>query len=105
MAAQESAPVLRFAIALLAFAGLATGGNAQSRDTGLQSLLTGDAARGWEAVGRLDIAGKGFCTAALISETRILTAAQCLHDSETGARIDPARREFRAGLRTGRALA
>ena len=97
--------MLRFALALLLSAGLAPGAEAQSRDTALQVLLTGDAVRGWEAVGRLDIDGKGFCTAALISETRILTAAHCLYETDTGRRIDPSRMQFLAGLRNGRALA
>jgi len=42
---------------------------ATAQDSGLRTLETFDAVRGWEGVGRLDIAGKGFCTAALIDET------------------------------------
>lgn len=76
-----------------------------AQDTGLRALETFDAVRGWEGVGRLDIAGKGFCTAALIDETTLLTAAHCLYDRRTGDRIDPGRMEFRAGFRDGRALA
>lgn len=71
----------------------------------LNSLQTGDDARGWEAVGRLDIAGKGFCTGALIAPDLVLTAAHCLYDRASGERIDPARIEFQAGLRNGRAEA
>lgn len=73
--------------------------------TALSSLQTGDDARGWEAVGRLDIEGKGFCTGALIAPDLVLTAAHCLYDRATGERIDPARIEFQAGLRNGRAEA
>ncbi|MFU8882009.1 MAG: S1 family peptidase, partial [Rhodobacterales bacterium] len=43
----------------------ATGG-ASAQDTRLTRLDTGDQTRGWEAVGRLDIDGRGFCTGALI---------------------------------------
>jgi len=71
----------------------------------LQGLQTADDAAGWEAVGRLDIDGKGFCTGALIAPDLVLTAAHCLFDRDTGARVDPARIEFLAGLRNGRALA
>ncbi len=78
---------------------------AQDQATPLAALLTGDDARGWEAVGRLDIAGKGFCTGALIAPTLVVTAAHCLFDRDTGERVDPARIEFQAGLRNGRALA
>ncbi|WP_366510937.1 trypsin-like serine protease [Yoonia sp.] len=77
---------------------------AQAQETGLVSLETRQASQGWEAVGRLDIRGKGFCTAALIRERLILTAAHCLYDDD-GSVIAPDRFEFRAGLRDGRAEA
>ena len=78
---------------------------AAAQDDQLTSLQTSEDARGWEAVGRLDIDGKGFCTAALIAPNLILTAAHCMFDRETGLAIDPARMQFLAGLRNGRALA
>lgn len=71
----------------------------------LTSLQTGVEAAGWEAVGRLDIDGKGFCTATLIAPDLVLTAAHCLHERTTGEPIAPDRIEFLAGLRNGRALA
>jgi len=49
---------------------------ATAQDTPLVTLETGADGRGWEGVGRLDIQGKGFCTAALIDVHLILTAAQ-----------------------------
>ncbi|MEM8591011.1 MAG: trypsin-like serine protease [Pseudomonadota bacterium] len=76
-----------------------------ANDTPLEALNTGDAVRPWEAVGRLDIGGAGFCTGALISETLVLTAAHCLYSKSTGQRIDPTMIEFRAGWRNGRAEA
>lgn len=79
--------------------------SAGAQDTGLTTFRTGDDSRGWEAVGRLDIAGKGFCTATLIAPSRVLTAAHCLYDSTSGARIDPARMQFLVGMRNGRATA
>lgn len=71
----------------------------------LQSLDTGDDSRGWEAVGKLNIDGKGFCTGALIAPNLVLTAAHCLFDKASGARINHETVEFRAGWRNGRASA
>jgi len=76
-----------------------------AQSTGLKRLNTGDESRGWEGVGRLDVAGTGFCTGALIAPDLVLTAAHCLFDRATGARVDPETIEFRAGWRDGRASA
>jgi V8-like Glu-specific endopeptidase len=70
---------------------------------GLEALDTGAQARAWEAVGRLDLAGVGFCTGALIAEDLVLTAAHCLFDKRTGQRFDPGDITFLAGWRHGRA--
>ncbi|MEP0961444.1 MAG: trypsin-like serine protease [Roseobacter sp.] len=77
--------------------------NAQAN--GLRSLQTGVQADAWDGVGRLNIDGKGFCTGALVAPDLVLTAAHCLYDKPTGSRIDPARIEFLAGWRNGRASA
>lgn len=69
------------------------------------SLQTMEEARGWQAVGRLDIDGKGFCTATLIAPDLVLTAAHCLFDRDGGAPIGAERLEFLAGWRNGRAEA
>ncbi|GAA6193316.1 trypsin-like serine protease [Phaeobacter sp. NW0010-22] len=60
---------------------------------------------GWEAVGRLDIQGAGYCTGTLIAPDLVLTAAHCAFDSTTGRPYPSDRIMFRAGLRDGVSIA
>ncbi|MCX7644904.1 MAG: trypsin-like peptidase domain-containing protein [Rhodobacteraceae bacterium] len=71
----------------------------------LRALSTGEAGKGWEAVGRVNLGTSGYCTGTLIAPDRVLTAAHCLYDSRTGARVPLSEIEFRAGWRNGRAEA
>jgi V8-like Glu-specific endopeptidase len=84
---------------------LALANAAGAQDLPLRKLETGDQARGWDAVGRLDVGDTGFCTATLIAPAVVLTAAHCLYDKDTGGLVDPSVMEFRAGWRNGRAVA
>ncbi|MEL6640973.1 MAG: trypsin-like serine protease [Pseudomonadota bacterium] len=94
--------MLRFLSGLFAIAICATSVAAQDKRTGLVSLDSRQATQGWEAVGRLDINGQGFCTAALIEDRLLLTAAHCVYDQFN--RPIPANQFlFQAGLRNGRA--
>lgn len=91
--------MVRFLIILCALACSALPAVAQGR---LEALETRQATAGWEAVGRLDIQGEGFCTAALIGDRLALTAAHCVYDRYN--RPIPANQfMFQAGLRHGRA--
>ena len=71
----------------------------------LEALETVDQGRAYQAIGRLDIAGSGFCTGTLISLDLVLTAAHCVYDSETKERIPASEISFKPGLRNGRAAA
>lgn len=94
---------LALAAALLSvWAGLAPPAQA---NTALTTLDTLDQSRGWEAVGRLNLGKRGFCTATLIAPDEVLTAAHCLYDKATGRRFPVSRLRFLADWRLGRAAA
>jgi protease YdgD len=73
-------------------------------NSGLDQLDTRDDLRGFEAVGRVDIADGGFCTGTLIAPDLVLTAAHCVIEDD-GSPVDARRITFRAGLSNGIALA
>jgi V8-like Glu-specific endopeptidase len=67
---------------------------------GLHQHRTAEQNRGWEAVGRLNLGSRGFCTGSLVTSDIVLTAAHCLYDAR-GRRLPPEAIEFQAGLRYG----
>lgn len=71
----------------------------------LRELMTADEARAWQAVGRVELDGTGFCTGALVAPDLVLTAAHCMFDPVTRQRIDAEKITFMAGWRQGRAAA
>ena len=92
------------AFCLMAFAFVFTTG-ASADESQLETLVTADQTKGWEAVGRIDLGATGFCTGTLIAPDQVLTAAHCLFDKETGQRFPIDQMQFLAGWRNGRAAA
>lgn len=68
-------------------------------------MLDAEAAAPFRGVGRLNVAGTRFCTATLISDTVIVTAAHCLFHPRTRERVPLAEFRFVAGLRLGKSAA
>ena len=73
-------------------------------NSALDRLDTREDLRGWEAIGRVDIADGGCCTGTLLASDLVLTAAHCVVEPG-GASIDAARITFRAGSADGSAIA
>ncbi|WP_120499308.1 serine protease [Roseovarius sp. EL26] len=87
-------------LTLLCF--LASGALAQS--SGLTRLTDRDDLFGWEAVGRVEQSGHGYCTGVLIAPDQVLTAAHCVYD-QNARLLSTDSLQFRAGLRDGVSVA
>ncbi|MFO1140912.1 MAG: trypsin-like serine protease [Amaricoccus sp.] len=64
-------------------------------------VLDAEEGAAYAAVGRLNVAGRRFCTATLIEPAVVATAAHCLFHPRTGARVADSELRFVAGFRQG----
>lgn len=55
----------------------------------------------WNAVGRLNVTGQGYCTGTLIAPDIVLTAAHCVMNRRTGRVVRPEDIHFLPGFRVG----
>lgn len=74
------------------------------QSNGLKRLTLRQDLFGFEAVGRLELGGRGFCTGVLIAPDLVLTAGHCLARVSLGE-IEITKLQFRAGLRDGASIA
>jgi V8-like Glu-specific endopeptidase len=86
----------RWLLAALVALFLGEGAAAQGR-----RLIDEAEAQAWRGVGRLNIAGRRFCTATLIAPDVAVTAAHCLFHPNTRRPVPPREMRFVAGLRFG----
>lgn len=75
----------------------------QAASANLDRLDDWAEARGWEGVGLLKIGHRATCSAALIRDDLVLTAAHCIYD-DAGQLIAPSTIEFLAAWRDGQAI-
>jgi len=66
-----------------------------------RAIEPGNEAEKWAGVGILQASGNGFCSAALINPTTVLTAAHCVYSEETRKILPPEAFRFLAGWRDG----
>jgi V8-like Glu-specific endopeptidase len=86
---------------LLALAPLLVAFAAAAQEAPERRILPADEGAAYAAVGRLNIAGRRFCTATLIEPAVVATAAHCLYHPRTGARVPVDELRFVAGFRRG----
>jgi protease YdgD len=71
--------------------------SASGQQANYKSVPSVDTSPNWAAVGRLEGQGNLYCTATLIAPDIVLSAAHCVYDPQTGARVQPGQMIFKPG--------
>ena len=66
-----------------------------------RGIQPGAEAERWAAVGILQVSGGGFCSAALLDQKTVLTAAHCVYPNDSRNIARPSQVTFNAGWRDG----
>lgn len=107
MMATLRAGILSLSIAALALAaaGLAAAEPRPPATGGVRAFAIESVGWPWQAIGRVNLAGKGFCTGTLVARDVVLTAAHCLFERGSKRRFQPHELTFLSGYQRGEAQA
>jgi V8-like Glu-specific endopeptidase len=86
---------------LLALLPLVVAFAAGAQEAPVRRIIPSEEGVAYAAVGRLNVAGRRFCTATLVEPAVVATAAHCLYHPRTGARVPVEELRFVAGFRRG----
>ena len=93
-------PSMRLGALLVTILGVFFGSLVQASES-RRDMLPETEQASWDAVGRLNVMGHGYCSATLIAPDLVLTAAHCITSRRTGKMVRAEAVHFLAGFRKG----